>query len=66
MKIVICIFMLFLWPTIINIAEFMPCPVYEHIQIHGHGIDMSSVWGQGKANYQLRKKNFKPGRYLRR
>jgi len=32
-------------------------PVYEHIRVHGAGIDMTGIWTDGKSNLQLRKKN---------
>ncbi len=46
--------------TELGYREFKPCPVYEHIRIHGSGIDMTGIWGPGKTNYQLKKKNFIP------
>jgi len=51
---------LILIPVSISCGDFRPDPVYEHIEKHGKGIDMTGLWSKGKTNYQLKKKNFKP------
>jgi len=41
-------------------GKFKPCPVYEHIEKYGRGIDMTGIWDDQRTNNQLRKKNFIP------
>jgi len=59
LKLIGTLLFLILIPAAISCADFIPDPVYEHIRIHGSGIDMTGIWTGGKSNRQLRNKNFK-------
>jgi len=53
---------LILIPASISCADFRPDPVREFIESQpGIAIDMTATRSQFKTNYELKRKNFKPG-----
>jgi len=53
---------LILIPASISCADFRPDPVREFVLSQpGIAIDMTATRSQFKTNYELKRKNFKPG-----